>query len=270
VLPWRPQWKRESDPAVTVSRWRRGPVDALTGESGDTLLRHTAERAELHLRNGRLVPGRGYTDAPAEVRRELARLAAMLRLRQRGRFHVHAAGVVAPDGGAWILAGESGNGKSTLAYALARRGWLTLGDDGVLVERSNEGIIARSWREPMQVSIDLAFEFPELASSRAATDWNDPRRRVAVAPPGGTASSAPVRGLALLSRSTRDSLIPASPTDVLAALIRQSPTVLLGGRHAIDQLDTLGTLVTSVPVYRLEHTERQLHILHQTLTEGLC
>lgn len=255
---------------MTVSRWRRGPVDALTSDNGDTLLRHTAERAELHLRNGRLVRGRGYTDAPPGARRELARLAAVLRLRQRGRFHIHAAGVVAPDGGAWILAGESGNGKSTLAYALARRGWQILGDDGVLVERSRDGIIARSWREPMQVSIDLAAEFPELATARDATDWDDPRRRVAVPPPAGTTSSAPVRALAILSRSTHDSLTPASPTEVLAALIRQSPTVLLGGTHAIDQLDTLGTLVTSVPVYRLEHTERQLHILHHTLTEGSC
>ena len=87
---------------MSASRWRRGPVDALTNENGDTLLRHTAARAELHLLGGRLVRGRGYEGASAEARRELARLAAMLRLRQRGRFHVHAAGVVAPDGGAWI------------------------------------------------------------------------------------------------------------------------------------------------------------------------
>jgi len=255
---------------VSVSRWRRGLVDALTTEDGDTLLRHTAERAELHLRKGRLVPGRGYASAPAGARRELARLAAVLRLRQRGRFHLHAAGVVAPDGGAWILAGESGNGKSTLAYALARRGWPVLGDDGVLVERTKGGIVARAWREPMQVSIELASEFPELGAARAAVDWSDPRHRVAVLAPGGTASSAPVRALALVRRSSRDALTPASPTDVMAALIRQSPTVLLGGDRAVDQLDTLGTLVTSVPVYRLEHTERQLHVLHRTLTEGAC
>jgi hypothetical protein len=255
---------------VSSSRWRRGPVDALTSENGDTLLRHTAERAELHLRGGRLVRGRGYAGASAEARRELARLAAMLRLRQAGRFHVHAAGIVAPDGGAWILAGESGGGKSTLAYALARRGWPILGDDGVLLERSPTGVIARAWREPMHVSIDLAPEFPELHVARPTTDWNDPRRRVAVRPPGGTATSAPVRALALVQRSTRDALTLASPTDVMAALIRQSPTVLLGGVRAIDQLDTLGTLVTSVPVYRLEHTERQLHVLHQTLSEAAC
>src|SRR5690606_1865292 len=143
-------------------------------------------------------------------------------------------------------------------------------DDGVVLERTPGGIIARAWREPMQGSIDLAAEFPELDAARAATDWNDPRRRVLVRPPGGTARCAPVRALALVRRSMRDALTPASPTDVLAALIRQSPTVLLGGLRAIDQLDTLGTLVTSVPVYRLEHTEHQLHVLHRTLTEGSC
>jgi hypothetical protein len=254
---------------VKSSRWRRGLVDAVTTES-DTQLMHTGEGAELHLRGGRLVRGRGYTTAPPDVRRELVRLGAMLRLRERGRFHVHAAGAVTRDGLAWLLTGESGNGKSTLAYALARAGWPILGDDGVLVERMADGIIARAWREPMQVSIELASEFPELDASAAAVDWSDPRHRVPVAAPAGIARAARVGALALLRRSSRDALTPASPTEALAALIRQSPTVLLGDAHATRQLDALGALVTSVPVYHLEHTSRQLHLIERTLTEGVC
>lgn len=254
---------------VGCSRWRRGLIDAITTSSG-TLLMHTGECAELHLREGRLVPGRGYAAAPREVRRELARLAAMLRLRERGRFHVHAAGAVAADGCAWLLAGESGNGKSTLAYALARSGWPILGEDGVLIERMHDGLLARAWREPMQVSIELASEFPELDASAGVVDWSDPRHRAPVAAPAGIARAARVGALALLRRSSRDALVPASPTEALAALIRQSPTVLFGDAHSARQLDTLGTLVTSVPVYHLEHTSRQLHRIERTLTEGVC
>jgi hypothetical protein len=79
-------------------------------------LAHLIEPAELLLRNGRLVRGPGYETASRTARRSLARVGAILRLRARGRYLVHAAAVVDPAGGAWLLAGDSGSGKSTLAW----------------------------------------------------------------------------------------------------------------------------------------------------------
>jgi hypothetical protein len=254
---------------MSCSRWRRGLIDGITVD-GETFLMHTGEGAELSVRGGRLVQGRGYSTAPIGVRRELSRLGAVLLLRERGRFHVHAAGVVASDGRAWLLAGESGSGKSTLAYALARAKWPLLGDDGVLVEQTTGGVLAHAWREPLQISIELSSEFPELHSYAASVDWSDARHRTPVAAPGGRARVAPVGALALVHRSSRDALTPASPTEALAALIRQSPTVLMDDAHAARQLAALTALVASVPVFHLEHTPRQLHLISRTLTEPVC
>jgi hypothetical protein len=249
--------------------WRYGPIDGVT--TGDnTLLLHTEERAMLHLRKGRLSPGSGYRSASANVRRDLRRLGAIFQLRERGLFHVHAAGVVAPDGRAWLLAGESGSGKSTLTYALARAGWKVLGDDGVAIERREGEVLAQPSREPLDVCIELADVFPELRDAAGKVDWSDPRHRTPVAAPAGYASAAPVRALAIVARSSRDELTTASPTHVLAALVRQSPTVLLNDAHAARQLTTLAALVNAVPVFHLQHSPRQLHRIATTLTEAAC
>jgi hypothetical protein len=236
----------------------------------ETLLSHTTERAELHLRSGRLSPGHGYRNASADARRELRRLGAVFQLRERGFFHVHAAGAVAPDGRAWLLAGESGNGKSTLTYALARAGWKVLGDDGVPIEQRADGVLAHASREPIDVSIELSDAFPELRDHARSVDWSDPRHRAPVSAPAGYIKAAPVGALALICRSSRDSLTVASPTQALAVLIRQSPTVLLNDAHAARQLAALAALVNSVPVFHLEHSPRQLHLISTTLTEAAC
>lgn len=249
--------------------WRYGPIDGITSADG-TLLMHSGERAELRLRKGHLSPGRHYRSASAEARRELRRLGAIFQLRERGLFHVHAAGVVAPDGFVWLLAGESGSGKSTLTYALARAGWKVLGDDGVPIEQLTDCVVAHPWSEPMQVSIELSSEFPELSEFVGTVDWSDPRHRTPVDAPTGFASVAPVGALALIHHSSRDALTPASPTEVMAALIRQSPTVLLNDAHAVRQLTALAALVNSVPVFHLEHSPRQLHLIATTLTEAAC
>lgn len=255
--------------APARTSWRYGPIDGVT--SGDeTLLIHTEEDAELHLRDGRLSPGRGYRDASAAARRELRRLGTIFQLRQRGVFHVHAAGVVAPDGRAWLLAGESGSGKSTLTYALARVGWKVLGDDGVPVEPRETGVLAHPSREPIDVSIELSAAFPELHDSAARVDWSDPRHRAPVSAPAGYADATPIGALALIRRSSRDALTTASPTEVLTALIRQSPTVLLHDAHAARQLAALAALVDSVPVFHIEHSPSQLHLIATTLTEAAC
>lgn len=257
--------------SVTRQRapWRYGPIDGITA-GNETLLIHSEERAELHLREGHLSPGRGYRNASIRTRRELRRLGAIFQLRERGLFHLHAAGVVAPDGRAWLLAGESGSGKSTLTYAAARAGWKVLGDDGVPIEKREDCVLAHPSREPIDVSIELSDAFPELRDRAPHVDWSDPRHRTPVSAPAGYAHAAPVGALALITRSSRDSLTTASPTEVLAALIRQSPTVLLNDAHAARQLAALAALVNSVPVFHLEHSPSQLHLVANTLTEAAC
>ena len=246
--------------------WQWGDVDA--SDHGErTCLTHRRAEAALWVNEGRLRRGAGYDRADPAVRQELARVGAILRLRQRGRYLVHAAGVVDPQGRAWLFSGDSGSGKSTLAYALARTGWTVLGDDGVLIERNDGGLLAHAWREPLRVSQQLADSFPEIDDDGLRPAAGDPRRRVAMRMRG--ARSAPVAALVLIERSARFEFAPAAPIAALAALVRQSPWVILDDAHARPHLDLLRHAAAQ-RVFRLRHTRAELHSLAEVLLGGLA
>jgi hypothetical protein len=241
--------------------WRWGEVDA-SDDGGRLCLTHRQADARLWVDGGRLVRGAGYVAADAAVRRDLARVGAIVRLRQRGRYLVHAAGAVDPEGRAWLLAGDSGSGKSTLAYALARSGWHVLGDDGVLVEQTGAGLIAHPWREPLRVSARLTPSFPELAAERGEPHPEDARQRIPLTM--RSARSAPLVALVLVERSTAFSITTTGPVSALASLVRQSPWVVLGDEWARPHLDVLRQ-VAAQPVFRLRHTPAELHSLPDVL-----
>lgn len=244
------------------THWRCGLVDGVTIGSSSRMV-DTEHRAELRLAHGRLVRGPGYAAAPRPTRQLLARVGAMLKLREHARYYVHAAGVVAPDGRAWLLTGESGCGKSTLTYALARGGWPVLGEDGVVLERGQRGVTVHGWREPLRVSIELEAWFPELSHQEARVDWQDDRHRVDVN--AAFAKRATIGGVIVLERGERDVLSPLPPTAALAMLVRQSTFLLLTDDHARSHLALLRHLVECVPCFTLAHTSAQLNSVHATI-----
>ncbi len=244
--------------------WQWGDVDARP-DGERTCLTHRQAGAQLWVNAGRLVRGAGYSAASPAVRRELARIGAIVRLRQRGRYLVHAAGIVDPHGRAWLLSGDSGSGKSTLAYALARAGWTVLGDDGVMIERGADGLIAHPWRDPLRVSADLAPSFPEMHVAGAQPAAGDARRRVSITMP--PARCAPVAALVLIMRAPRFALTQARPVDALAALVRQSPWVILGDAHAKAHLELL-RYAAAQPVFHLHHTPAELHTIAAVLGDA--
>jgi predicted ATPase len=195
----------------------------------------------------------------------LARVGAIMRLRARGRYFVHAAGVVDPAGRAFVLAGDSGAGKSTLAFALARCGWGVLGDDGVVLEARAHGVVAHPWRDPLRVSADV---FPELTHAASVSSGRGPvadaRRRVHTWAKG--AKAAPVAALVFLRRADHARLAPMEPLAALAALVRQSPWVVLGDPVARAHLDALRHAATSVPALDFAHTRRELVVVGDMLS----
>jgi hypothetical protein len=247
--------------SASVIAWQWGEVDA-SDHGLRTCLTHRHEPAQLWVDRGRLVRGDGYAAAGGAVRRELARVGAIVRLRQRGRYLVHAAGAVDPMGRAWLLAGDSGSGKSTLAYALARSGWTVLGDDGVLIERAGPGLFARPWREPLRVSRGLMGAFPELDAGHLVAQWGDARCRIPMSMP--TAASAPVIAVVLLERAASFAMTPIGPVSALAALVRLSPWVILDDDYARPHLELLRH-AASQPVFRLGHTPNELQSLPDVL-----
>ena len=248
--------------SVATRPWEWEDVRATTEDDG-VHLTHILEPAELLLRNGRLVRGAGYETASAGARRSLARVGAILRLRARARYLVHAAAVVDPVGGAWLLAGDSGSGKSTLAWVLVRQGWSLLGDDGVLIEDADDGVVARAWRDPLRVSFGLAQRFPELKALAPRVARRDARARVPIE--REVVRQAPVRTMLFLERSDRDRILRVGPAVALASLVRQSPWVLIDDEDAPRHLTVLAAAAESVPAYHFAHTELQLEELPHTL-----
>jgi predicted ATPase len=246
--------------------WQWSDVDAVTTETR-TQLTHRFGDAQLLVTDGRLVAGTGYAAANPATRRVLARVGALVRLREKGRYLVHAAGAVDPSGRAWLLAGDSGTGKSTLAYALSRAGWTILGDDGVLIERDATGITAYAWRDPLNVSGSLASEFPELRQHATRTRTDDLRQRIPM--DVAVVRAARLSALIVIERAARHEVTKLGPLEALGALVRQSPWVMIRDAHARAHLDALRSAAT-LPCFRLRHTPAELHTIASVLGEMLA
>ena len=106
----------------------------VVATGANALLHDAPSGAQLRVTGTRLSRDAHYDTAPRDARIRLVRAGAMIALRARGLYQLHASAAVDPRGIAWLFAGPSGVGKSTLAYALSRQGWQILGDDGVVLE----------------------------------------------------------------------------------------------------------------------------------------
>jgi hypothetical protein len=257
------------DSTPSVAEWQFNDIHGYTQPDGARLI-HQLAHAELWVREGRLVRGTGYQGASRASRHELARTGAILRLRQRRRYYIHAAGAVDPSGRAWLLTGPTGSGKSTLAYALARKGWPILGDDGVITEAARTGpVIAYRWREPLRVSTGLIPLFPELESGtrHARMLPHDPRHRAEVPVPG--TRSAPIAALVWVEQGPVDRIARISPAEALVELVQQSAWVLIADGGSPAHLAALRHIAIEVPSFRLVHSPAQLDRIDVTLASAL-
>lgn len=238
------------------SRWRMDEIEGVALNEDHTLLRDIRLGAELSVQSGRLTRGLGYDLADSTTRRALARTGAILRLRQRNRFYVHASGVVSPEGRALVFVGDSGSGKSTLAFALARSGWSLLGDDGVVLEPLPTGTIVHGWRSPLLVSTSLENHFPELGARAGDVMAGDRRRRIPMSVE--MSAHASLASLVFVHQGTAVSLRPCAESDALMQLIRQSPWVLLGDRFSAGHFEALRRIVATTRLLSLTHGPAEL------------
>ena len=173
----------------------------------------------------------------------LSVMAALL-LGRLGRALLHAAAVVAPDGRAWLLVGDSHAGKTSTCVNLIRAGWDWLADDQVVARPGADGgTVVEGW--PRRFTLDDGFEAGASLGRRTPTD---PARFG----PGRLRRSAPLGGV-LLPRVRADEptrLTPAHPADALGQLIRQSPW-LLADAHAAPGVLALLSGMAKTPTFRL-------------------
>ena len=211
--------------AVWVDQGR--PVALLRGAAPASggVLSLGAGRARLQ------VDPAGTPDAAADLYSMLTVSAALL-LAGQGRALVHAAAVVAPDGDAWLLAGDARAGKSTTCATLASGDWGYLSDDQVVLTGRDDGVEVEGWLRP--------FHLDGVSGER---------REVAPADLGlaGWRRTAPLAGAIFPTVLPAEPtlLTPLSPADALARLVRQTPWLLACRRTAPTVLALLTRAVAS-------------------------
>ena len=143
---------------------------------------------------------------------------AMLQVRHH-YAGLHASCVV-KNGRAILFQGSAGRGKTTLAYACARRGFQLLGEDGVLVECGPAGY--RLWGSPWKIHLlpDAINFFPELQDEEPRLQINrewklevDPEKYF----PGSTTTNSEPGCVVFLERGG-DCETSIEPIDLAAAI----------------------------------------------------
>lgn len=144
----------------------------------------------------------------------------MLTSPARGYVAIHAAGV-ARDGTGIVLAGHAGAGKSTLAYACARRGLDLFAEDAVFLRATRRGL--EMWGLPwvQRLLPDARELFPELAHLPALRQPNGERKLevdIEVVHPGRAYPRARPGPVVLLERGRRTELEQVEPAAIEQSL----------------------------------------------------
>lgn len=198
-----------------VDAWMDAHHARLSGASGVHGVVALAEgTAELR------APADGDHAAVATDLFSACNLCVALLLGRMGRALVHAAAVAPPGGGAWLLVGDSGAGKTTTCANLVSAGWSYLSDDHVVLYRDDAGrVMAEGLPRPFH--LDAGWEDGGIVERRGNTD---PHQRW----PGAWRRTAPLAGLLFpgVHAAEPTALAPLAAPDALAGLLRQSPWLL--------------------------------------------
>ncbi len=242
-----------------VSGWVDGDAAVLAGSDVGGTLDLGALRARIGVRAG----AEDTEAGKAEVNEALVFTAALLLGRQH-RALVHGAAVIAPGGGAWLLAGKTHSGKTTTCANLIRSGLDYLSDDQVVVDAE---LRALGW--PRRFTLDHGYD---AGTSLGVRSPADPARFG----PGRRRARAPLAGLIFprieAEQATR--VEPASAADALASLVGHSPWLMADPPSAPPLLALL-TRMARLPAYRLRlgrdtlaDRERLLELLAPIFSSG--
>ena len=199
-------------------------------------------------------------------------------LRRRGWYSLHAAGF-SEAGGAVLIPGTSGVGKSTLSVALLRAKFDYLTDDMVFLARRSDTLVVRGLAEDIDVSEQTIRFFPELdVLLRSPKTEGFTKRQLCIDDVYGVKPLAESRpSLIVLPRISgkRESVMKRIDSD--EALLEIVPNVLLTEQTVCQQhIRVLAQLVKQVDCYRLEtgqDFDRIPALLRQALSkrqEAVC
>lgn len=216
----------------------------------------------------------GLAVAPRRLCHMTLQFAVLEALRHHGLFYLHAACVARPDGRSIVLAGDAGDGKSTIAAALIRAGYDYLSDDAVFIDMRGVKPRLVAYHKHFHMTDDLRSRlFPGQTGEWLGEKWAiDPeglfpgRRRRGVA-------QADLLIFPRITAAARSELTQLSPAETMGALFRTSTQVFfdraLAGRH----LAALRGLASTAPAFRFSagrdvYLDPGAYALH--LGEGAC
>jgi hypothetical protein len=176
-------------------------------------------------------------------------------LRLRGAACVHAS-AVAVSGGALLVCGPAGAGKSTTAAALAARGRKVLADDVAALDAAPGGVTVRAayphlrlWPDAVRSLYGHASALPPLTPN-----WDKRYLDLAEGDDAFHAGALPVAGIAVLgARDVEDAprLEPMRPTDAVLTLVANTYMGWLPDLAAqARDLALYARLAREVPVFR--------------------
>jgi hypothetical protein len=197
----------------------------------------------------------------------------LARLHEQGVYAIHA-GTVVYKGRALMIAGRSGQGKTTLVLGLVRRGLGLLSDEFAIADAAQQ--LIQPYRRSLHIRPGTPELIPELAFLRdrpqqrlgGGIEWSLAPDELAQALPGGLAPAAPLRSVLLLDGPPRPQADPALvPIPAAVATIE-----LLRGTWAASVdfdggLARIGSLLEGVTCARLRvgALEPTLDVLMQWL-----
>ncbi|MGA2801289.1 MAG: hypothetical protein ABSE97_02795 [Verrucomicrobiota bacterium] len=157
-----------------------------------------------------------------EVEQQLVLLLARAWTSQ-GWTPLHAGSLIPPGKTNCVLVcAPSGVGKTTFISALLRRGWRTLGDDKVLLQKENGSVVARALSRRVHLHPALANWFPEIRKIEKwprYSRWTEKRMvKMEAIWPGQWIDSAIPTGLVQLERAENGPTLNIEPLDSVRAL----------------------------------------------------
>jgi hypothetical protein len=153
--------------------------------------------------------------------------------RQVELFHMHAAALCVPTQRAGILlAGNSGNGKTTLTLGLMLRGFVPFGDDVALLDPQTLEL------QPLRRAFHFDAQSIRVLEPLAGgvIRWDDTEQPGYFSPPQWATTRVPVRWVLFpeYQAGQRPELIPVSPSEAATAILTQTLSLARAPRLALS------------------------------------
>jgi hypothetical protein len=177
-------------------------------------------------------------------------VALMECLRARGRYPLHGAALVTPEGETILFSGTKGAGKSTATLSLLERGFDVLTDDTLFLERHAGGIDLLGYRKRFHVRPDLIARRPDLAPFARWPAAFEPQDKLWLVLeerfPGRTRTRVPAPSriyFPSIVERPRSRVVPLAPRETLLRLLADSSLVFVRPEVAPAHLACLRALV---------------------------